>query len=144
MKRQTSLHDRRDVHNHRRTAMELQLRSLHSFLLGKPKHLSLDTTGMSTTLSKNCTCRKNNGHRNNLVQELHCLDRDPCRWTKRACQRLCPKLQSRPRRCMGTGTSTPSMNCTKKTSTTMSGTATAELPQFSARRKQHARRRACQ
>ena len=36
-----------------------------------------------------CTCRKNNGHSNNLVQELHCLDHDPCRCTQRACQKLC-------------------------------------------------------
>ena len=32
--------------------------------------MSLYATGVSTTMPKNCTCRKNNGHINNLVQEL--------------------------------------------------------------------------
>ena len=40
---------------------------------------------MSTTLPRNCTCRFNNRQSNNLVQELHCLDRNPCHCTPRNC-----------------------------------------------------------
>ena len=69
------------------------------------------TTGTSSTLSKYC----NRG----TFTVISTVTTRHQRWTQRACQRLCPKLQTR--HCMSTGTSTPSMKCTKKTSTTLSG-----------------------
>ena len=56
------------------TVDELQLRS-------QRKHLLLHTTGMSTTLSKNCNCG---------IPDLHCLDQNPCLAQQRARQ-PCPR-----------------------------------------------------
>ena len=48
---------------------------------------------MSTTLPSNCTFRNNNGHSNNLVQELYCLDHNTKRAQQRARQPSCPHRQ---------------------------------------------------
>ena len=59
---------------------------------GRPQQrrtASAATPNVFCTSGTMCTCRKNNGHSNNLVHELHGLDHDPCRCTQQACQRPC-------------------------------------------------------
>ena len=77
----------------------------------------------------------------NLHSFLHCHNPSTCCCTTTGVSTVSKNCKTR--RCMITGTSATLMNCTKKSSTTLSRYCTAELPKFSARRTRHAQKRAC-
>ena len=72
----------------------------------------------------------------NLHSFLHCHYPSTCCCTTTGVSTVSKNCKTR--RCMITGVSATLVNCTKKSTTTLSRYCTAELPQFSARRTRHA------
>ena len=97
------------------------------------------TTGTSITLSRDVDDLVqiiDELQLRNLHSFLHCHNPSTCCCTTTGVSTVSKNCKTR--RCMITGTSATLMNCTKKSSTTLSRYCTAELPQFSARRTRHA------
>ena len=101
----------------------LQLENFYGFLNRTMENCLCNTTEMSTTWSIIDELQLRNLH-----SFLHCHNPSTCCCTTTSVTTVSKNCKTR--RCVITGTSATLMNCTKKSSTTLSRYCTAELPQF--------------